>query len=82
MIISPKEQRLIKAIREADCDIAFLLIHLSNLYERQAKLDKKSKRANQKEMIRRADLFYKAYNEVMNQRVLHNSLTLYLVKKE
>lgn len=82
MIVTAKEQRLIRVIRETGCKIEFLLIHLANLYARQAELDNKSKRDNQFEMRRRSALFYQAYNEVMNVRSGQRNTSLYLVKND
>lgn len=82
MIVTAKEQRLIRAIRETGCKIEFLLIHLANLYAKQAELDEKSDRDNRLEMRRRSDLFYQAYNEVMNVRTGQRNTSLYLVKND
>lgn len=60
--LTQHEQILIKTVREAKSMIVFILIHLSNLYALQARLDKEEKRFdNAMEMEFRSQLFFGAF---------------------
>ena len=70
MKITSNEEKLIRAIREAGTDISFLLIHMSNLYDKQAELDLVVKRENATDMQHRANLYMKAYHEVKGIKMI------------
>lgn len=81
MSLTYKEKKMLNAIREAGTDITFLLIHLSNMYDRQEELDTALKRPIAVEMKRRSDIYYQAYHDVMGIRSKKKGDTiLYLVK--
>lgn len=81
MNLSPKEAKLIRAIREAGTDISFLLVHLANLYDKQGQLDRRDKRANAEEMQRRSKLYMAAYHEILGVKSGRGRL-IYLAKED
>jgi len=81
MQITPQEKKLIRVLRLAGTDLPFIMIHLANLYARQAHLDEQAQRVNTMEMKRRANLYYAAYSEMTQINTsLRNKQHLFLIK--